>query len=88
MYRIFGARGCRQFADKVYAIDHMYEVADTCLINPYDNPVKNQSDNMAETEEEQMFMLDVVVTVVYEADADRTGYIYSEQDGMGETLCN
>ena len=27
-------------------------------------------------EEEQMFMPDVAVTVVYEADADRTEYIY------------
>ena len=33
-------------------------------------------------EEEQMFMPDVAVTVVYEADADRTEYIYFEQDGM------
>ena len=27
-----------------------------------------------------MFMPDVAVTVVYEADADRTEYIYFEQD--------
>lgn len=39
-------------------------------------------------EEEQMFMPDVVVTVVYEADADRTEYIYFEQDGMTATLYN
>ena len=39
-------------------------------------------------EEEQMFMPDVAVTVVYEADADRTEYIYFEQDGMTATLYN
>ena len=37
-------------------------------------------------EEEQMFMPDVAVTVVYEADADRTEYIYFEQDSMTATL--
>ena len=35
--------------DKVKITDkkgevHMYEVADTCIIGPYDNTVKNQSD--------------------------------------------
>ena len=39
-------------------------------------------------EEEGMFMPDVAVTVVYEADADRTGYIYFESDGMVTTLYN
>ena len=39
-------------------------------------------------EEEQMFMPDVAVTVVYEADADRTEYIYFEQDGMTAALYN
>ena len=39
-------------------------------------------------EEEQMFMPDVAVTVVYEADADRAEYIYFEQDGMTATLYN
>lgn len=39
-------------------------------------------------EEEQMLMPDVAVTVVYEADADRTEYIYFEQDGMTATLYN
>lgn len=33
-------------------------------------------------------MPDVAVTVVYEADADRTEYIYFEQDGMTATLYN
>ena len=33
-------------------------------------------------------MPDVAVTVVYEADADRTGYIYFESDGMVTTLYN
>jgi hypothetical protein len=39
-------------------------------------------------EAEQMFMPDVAVTVVYEADADRTEYIYYESDGMETTLYN
>ena len=39
-------------------------------------------------EEKQMFMPDVAVTVVYEADADRTEYIYFEQEGMIATLYN
>ncbi len=39
-------------------------------------------------DEEGMFMPDVAVTVVYEADADRTGYIYFESDGMVTTLYN
>ena len=39
-------------------------------------------------EEEQMFMPDVSVTVVYEVNADRTEYIYFEQDGMVATLYN
>lgn len=38
--------------------------------------------------EEQMFMPDVSVTVVYEADADRSEYIYYEQDCMTFTLYN
>ena len=33
-------------------------------------------------------MPDVLVTVVYEANADRTEYIYFEQDGMVATLYN
>lgn len=39
-------------------------------------------------EEENMFMPDVAVTVVYEVDADRTEYIYFESDGMETTLYN
>jgi hypothetical protein len=39
-------------------------------------------------EEEQMFMPDVAVTVVYEVGADRTEYIYFESDGMETTLYN
>lgn len=36
----------------------------------------------------EMDLTDVAVTVVYEADADRTGYIYFESDGMVTTLYN
>lgn len=39
-------------------------------------------------EDENMFMPDVAVTVVYEVDADRTEYIYFESDGMETTLYN
>ena len=39
-------------------------------------------------EEEQMFLPDVDVTIVYEAGADQTDYIYFEQDGMIATLYN
>ena len=67
------------------------------IISEMEERLIDVADDIAETEEgilcnwdeeEQMFMPDVAVTVVYEADADRTEYIYFEQDGMTATFYN
>ena len=61
--------------------EHIYEVTETEVVNPYDNSIKTQGD-------EKEFMPDFDVTIVYEGNIETQEWLYYEQDGMVVTLGN